>query len=184
MTAGASREDAVGMHCTKKPHRPPLAAILVVPLIAALVLTLFAWPSAKVGPRDLPVGVVGPPRSSSWPPASFEVHRYADEAAAREAIEDREIYGAFVHRGPKVLAASAASPAVAQMLTHAAEARPVEDVVPATPASNALGRLRAAARARRHPHRRPSAAMLGGGVLAPRRRCVVTGSVLTGLAAR
>ena len=41
---------------TKKPHRPPLAAILVVPLVAALVLTLFAWPAAKVGPRDLDVG--------------------------------------------------------------------------------------------------------------------------------
>ena len=33
--------------------------ILVVPLLAALVLTLFAWPAARVGPRDLPVGVVG-----------------------------------------------------------------------------------------------------------------------------
>ena len=63
------------MHST---HRPPLAAILVVPLIAALVLTLFAWPSAKVGPRDLPVGVVGAQPS---PPAGFEVHRYANEAA-------------------------------------------------------------------------------------------------------
>ena len=27
---------------------------------------------------------------------AFDVHRYADEAAAREAIEDREVYGAFV----------------------------------------------------------------------------------------
>ena len=38
-----------------------------------------------------------------------------------------------------MLVASAASPAVAQMLTHAADGRPVEDVVPAPPASNALG---------------------------------------------
>ena len=113
-------------------HRPPLAAILLVPVIAALVLTLFAWPSARVGPRDLPVGVVG----AQQLPGEFEVHRYANEAAAREAISEREVYGALA--GDKVLVASAASPAVAQMLTHAAGTRPVEDVVPAQPASNAL----------------------------------------------
>ena len=31
---------------------------------------------------------------------AFEVQRYTDAAAAREAIEDREIYGAFVLRLP------------------------------------------------------------------------------------
>ena len=56
-------------------HRPPLAAILVVPLIAALILILFAWPSAKVGPRDLPVGVVG---AQPFAAPGFEVHRYAE----------------------------------------------------------------------------------------------------------
>ena len=110
-------------------HRPPLAAILVVPLIAALVLTLFAWPSARVGPRELPVGVVG---AQALPAGSqFEVHRYASEAAAREAIEDREVYGALA--GDKVLVASAASPAVAQMLTHAAGAGPWRTSSPPSP---------------------------------------------------
>lgn len=112
-------------------HRPPLAAIFVVPLIAALVLTLFAWPAAKVGPRDLPVGVVG---SQPLAAEGFEVHRYATEAQAREAITEREIYGALA--GGKVLVASAASPVVAQLLGHG---KPVEDVVPAKKASNALG---------------------------------------------
>ena len=37
-----------------------------------------------------------------------------------------------------MLTASAASPAVAQMLTHGAEGAQVEDVVPATPAGNGL----------------------------------------------
>ena len=34
---------------------------------------------------------------------AFDVHRYADEAAARQAIEDREVYGACVARpaGPR-----------------------------------------------------------------------------------
>ena len=90
-------------------HRPPLAAILVVPLVAALVLTLFAWPSARIGPRDLPVGVAGPAGARlAAAGGAFDVHRYADEAAAREAIEEREVYGALA-RGPKVLIASAAS---------------------------------------------------------------------------
>ena len=129
-------------------HRPPLAAILVVPLVAALILILFAWPSAKVGPRDLPVGVVG---AQPFAAPGFEVHRYASEAAARDAIEDREVYGALT--GSKVLVASAASAPVAQMLTHAAEGRPVEDVVPAVPGLQRARRVRAAARARRRPHR-------------------------------
>jgi hypothetical protein len=128
---------------TKTPHKPPLAAILVVPLVAALVLALFAWPSARMGPRDLPVGVAGPAALEQRLAAAgerFDIHRYRGEAAARAAIEDREVYGAFVATpsGPKVLTASAASPAVAQMLTHGVEGAVVEDVVPAGPSSSAL----------------------------------------------
>ena len=39
------------------PHHPHRAAILAVPVVAALVLTLFAWPSARLETRDLPIGV-------------------------------------------------------------------------------------------------------------------------------
>ena len=130
-------------------HRPPAAAILVVPLVVALVLTLFAWPAAKLEPRDLPVGVAGPAAATApieerlaSREGAFELHRYDGEAAARDAIEDRDVYGAFVATpsGPKVLTASAGSPAVAQLLTHAAEdaGAPVEDVVQAGPQAPAL----------------------------------------------
>jgi hypothetical protein len=130
-------------------HRPPAAAVLVVPLVVALVLTLFAWPTAKLEPRDLPVGVAGPAAATApieerleAREGAFDLHRYAGEAAAREAIEDREVYGAFVATpaGPKVLTASAASPAVAQQLTHAADeaGAKVEDVVQAGPKAPAL----------------------------------------------
>jgi hypothetical protein len=123
------------MDATKK--RPPAAAILVIPLAVALILTLFAWPSAKLEPRDLPVGVAGAPAVEQRLKAqgdAFEVKSYRDEGAARAAIEDREVYGAFVGTpaGPKVLTATAASPAVAQTLNHAAAENPgatVEDVV-------------------------------------------------------
>ena len=110
-------------------HRPPLAAILLVPLAVALVLALFAWPSARLAPRDLPIGIVGPPAAAraidqrlAGREGAFEVHSYPNEVAARQAIEDREIYGAFVitATGAKVLTASAASQAVAQLLGRAA----------------------------------------------------------------
>jgi hypothetical protein len=137
----------------RHPHRrPPAAAILAIPFVTALVLSLFAWPSARLEPRDLPVGVAGAApaaaeieRRLAARDGAFELHRYADEDAARQAIEDREVYGAFVATpgGLKVLSASAASPPVAQLLSHAAgEAAPrravVEDVVPA-PRGAALG---------------------------------------------
>jgi hypothetical protein len=123
-------------------HPSPLAALVIVPLVVAVVLTLFAWPSAKLEPRDLPVGVAGPApavgqleQQLGANPDAFDVHRYADEAEARDAIEDREVYGAFVMTpdGPKVLSSSAGSPAVAQLLGHAAaeSGAPTEDVVPA-----------------------------------------------------
>ena len=130
-------------------HRPPAAAILVVPLVVALILTLFAWPTAKLEPRDLPVGVAGP-ATATGPieqqlearEGAFELHRYADEAAARSAIEDRDVYGAFVAtpQGLKVLTASAGSQAVAQQLTHAADeaGATVEDVVQAGPQATGL----------------------------------------------
>lgn len=126
-------------------HKVPLAALALIPVAVAVVLTLFAWPNARLAPRDLPIGVAGPGAAVAAErlaaqPGAFDVHRYADEAAARDAIADREVYGAFVLEpsGPKVLTASAASPAVAQLMNHAAAglsgsaaAVPVVDVVPA-----------------------------------------------------
>jgi hypothetical protein len=136
---------------TKTPsHRPPAAALLIIiPVVVALVLTLFAWPASRLEPRDVPVGVAGAAPAAAAiehelaaRDGAFETHRYADESAARAAIEDREIYGAFVATpsGPKVLTATAASAPVAQLLNHAAaEAEaPVEDVVSATSATGGL----------------------------------------------
>jgi hypothetical protein len=117
--------------------------LVIIPLVVAVVLTLFAWPASRLEPRDLPVGVAGAPAmEQQLAERGFEPHRYADEAAAREAIEDRDVYGAFIVTpdGPKVLTATAASAPVAQLLNHAAaEAKaPVEDVVSASPATGGL----------------------------------------------
>ncbi|MFI6660956.1 ABC transporter permease [Streptomyces sp. NPDC050523] len=105
-----------------------IAAAVLVPVLAALALWAFAWPAARTAPRDLPLGVAGPTaataqmeRQLARHPGAFEIHRYADEAAARDAIEDRTVYGAVVvtAQGPELLTASAASPVVAQLLQQA-----------------------------------------------------------------
>jgi len=132
-------------------NRKSPALLLVVPLAIALVAVLFAWPSARLEPRDLPVGVAGPPQATKPIEQSlraqngaFEIHRYADRAAAQQAIEDRDVYGAFVATpsGAEVLTASAASTTVAQLLTRAAPAQAhVEDVVKAPSTAPAVSSL-------------------------------------------
>ncbi|MFI8321403.1 ABC transporter permease [Streptomyces sp. NPDC085529] len=126
--------------------RKTLAVLLLVPALAALVLWTFAWPAARIAPRDLPVGVAGPAaaadgfaRELGRHEGAFDVHRYEDAAAARSAVENREVYGAVVvtPAGPELLTASAGSPVVAGLLREAVAGRaaaegrtvPVTDVV-------------------------------------------------------
>ncbi|MGW6538085.1 ABC transporter permease [Streptomyces sp. NPDC055051] len=135
--------------------RKTLAVLLLVPALAALALLTFAWPAARMAPRDLPVGVAGPAaaadgvaRELGRREGAFEIHRYEDAAAARSAIENREVYGAVVvtPSGPELLTASAGGPVVAGLLREAvtgpaaAEGRtvPVTDVV-ALPAGDPRG---------------------------------------------
>ncbi|MER6557267.1 ABC transporter permease [Streptomyces sp. NPDC001027] len=125
-----------------------IAVVLLVPAVAAMALWAFAWPAARTAPRDLPLGVAGPAAATAQleqrlarHEGAFEIHRYADEAAARDAIEDRTVYGAVVVTadGPELLTASAASPVVAQLLQRAVTQQATvdgarvrtEDVVPA-----------------------------------------------------
>ncbi|MBA2946934.1 ABC transporter permease [Streptomyces himalayensis] len=136
------------------PRRRIAAVVVLIPVVVALALWAFAWPAARTAPRDLPLGVAGPAaataplqRQLEQRDGAFEIHRYADEAAARGAIEDRTVYGAVVttEQGPKLLTASAASPLVAQLLQQAvAEQAPpgveVETVdVVAAPAADPRG---------------------------------------------
>ncbi|KOV94850.1 membrane protein [Streptomyces sp. NRRL B-1140] len=113
-------------------NRQVIAAVVLVPVLAALALWAFAWPASRIAPRDLPLGVAGPAtavtqvaRQLERHEGAFEIHRYADEAAARDAIGDRSVYGALVvtPQGPELLTASAAGPAVAQFLQQAVAQR-------------------------------------------------------------
>ncbi|MFD5984765.1 ABC transporter permease [Streptomyces cyaneofuscatus] len=140
------------------PNRRAVAVVLLIPLVVTLALWAFAWPAARIAPRDLPVGVAGAApaadqlgRQFEQREGAFEVHRFDDEATAREAIEDRVVYGAVVAgpEGPHVLTATAASPVVAQLLREAVTAAApegarvqVSDVVAAPsgdPRGSALG---------------------------------------------
>jgi hypothetical protein len=141
------------------PWRQLTIIAVLLPLMIVLAVLAFAWPAARIAPRGLPVGVVGTGAASERvlagldrnEPGGFDVRRYADQAAARAAIRDRDIYGAFVigagaardgggtagtgPGGVTVLEASAASPSVAQLLNTVGQrlgsSRPaVQDVVP------------------------------------------------------
>jgi hypothetical protein len=148
---------------TKDPQKPAdsaprnpgaLLAVVAVPVIFAITILTFAWPAARLKPRDLPLGLAGPAGATqpieqrlAQQGSAYDVHRYADEQQARSAIEDRDVYGAIVasSNGVKLLTASAASPTFAGMiersfatpqieaaLKSAGESPPqVEDVVPA-----------------------------------------------------
>ncbi|MEU9269210.1 ABC transporter permease [Streptomyces sp. NPDC048251] len=105
-----------------------IAVVLLVPTVAAVALWAFAWPAARTAPRDLPLGVAGPPAATAQlekqltrHEGAFEIHHYADATAARDAVEDRTVYGAVVvtAEGSELLTASAASPLVAQLLQQA-----------------------------------------------------------------
>ena len=108
------------------PWRRLIIISVLLPLMIALAVVAFAWPAARMAPRDLPVGIVGTGLASQQvlrgltrgDPGGFDVQLYVDQASARTALEDRDIYGAFAvtPRGLTVLEASAASPTVAQLL--------------------------------------------------------------------
>ncbi|MFB4298230.1 hypothetical protein [Actinomadura sp. NTSP31] len=122
-------------------------------LLQIVMIIPFAWPSAHLAPRRLPVVVAGPAagavaeRLADARPGAFAITTRPDEASARRALTDRDAYGAIIATpsGTRVLTASAASPAVAQQLDAlaqqfapkrdaAANAMPaVQDVVAADP---------------------------------------------------
>ncbi|MER5595783.1 ABC transporter permease [Streptomyces sp. NPDC002265] len=104
------------------------AAVVTValPLVISLAVMAYAWPASRIAPRDLPVGIVGTSTASQHAiealahskPGGFDFRLYPDEASARSAIENRDVYGAFVVTPASltVLKASAASVTVAQLL--------------------------------------------------------------------
>lgn len=113
-------------------HAPrPLVAVpllvIGVTVVLAGILLAFALPAIKASPHQVPIGVTGPAAATGQVraaldakvPDAFAVSTYSSAAELREAIQDRHIYGgiALGQARPQLLTASAASPAVAQLLT-------------------------------------------------------------------
>ncbi|MFJ8508531.1 hypothetical protein [Streptomyces avermitilis] len=80
-------------------------------------LVTVARPAARTARRDLPLGVADPAaatghtrRQRERHVGAFEADRHPDGAAAREAVEDRTVYGAAIvtpHPGPAAASGSA-----------------------------------------------------------------------------
>ena len=114
----------------RSPIQVILAASIVVPLLVSTLLYIFAWPGHNTRPNGLPVGFVTNSTLESRLPRllnqiqenGFDARFYPDEAAARSAIQKREIYGALLIDPTRpedytLLTASAGSPTVAGLLT-------------------------------------------------------------------
>jgi hypothetical protein len=85
--------------------RPQWFRLLVttvgLPLIIALAILAFAWPAARIAPRDAPVGIVGASEAAevtaghlrAADPGAFKFRLYPDTASAVHAIHQREVAG-------------------------------------------------------------------------------------------
>ena len=133
-------------------HEPPAAIratgiIVVLTVVLAIVAIAFALPAARSKPHDVPIGAAGPMAAGSEPgtpplgrgvadileqhaPGAFRITYYPGEAALRDAIRNRDVYGGIsfgaghnvagqaTPEGRTLLIATGGSPMVAQMLTQ------------------------------------------------------------------
>lgn len=125
----ASTEDAP-RHPVRERGRAghAIAAVSVIGLVQVCLVLVFAWAASRSAPHDLPIVVAGPTQAvqgveqglAQGDPGAFDVSVVADEAAARNAVLDRDAYAAIVlaPAGATLYTASAAAPAVAQSLAQ------------------------------------------------------------------
>ncbi|MEU5157401.1 hypothetical protein [Glycomyces sp. NPDC021274] len=100
-------------------------------LIVGILTLAFAWPSAGMGPNEVPIAVIGPDEAADQvqsqldeaQPDGFDVTAVADPAEAETLIKEREVYAALAITPESVdlYTASAASPTVARLVTGIAE---------------------------------------------------------------
>ncbi len=142
-------------HHAATAHEPPAALratgiVGVLAVVIAIVAIAFALPAARSKPHDIPIGAAGPQVASGQvadmleqnAPGAFEVTYYPGEAALRDAIRNRDVYGgiSFGPDGRTLMIATGASPTVAQLLSqvgsgiaqHTGVQLRTEDVAPPT----------------------------------------------------
>jgi hypothetical protein len=100
-----------------------VVALGVVLLVQALFVTSYVGALHSPQPHNVPFGVTGSPKLAAVVGTKFSLRTktYADESAARRAIDERNIYGALITdpSGTTLLIAPAASNGVATALTTA-----------------------------------------------------------------
>lgn len=117
-------------------HQPPAAIratgiVVVLTVVLAIVALAFALPAVNTAPHNVPIGAAGPQAASGQveailtqrAPGAFDITYYPGEAALRDAIRTRDVYGgiAFGPDGRTLMIATGASPVVAQVLTQVAD---------------------------------------------------------------
>lgn len=143
-------------HHASPMHDPPAAIratgiVVALTVVIAIVALAFALPAVHTAPHGVPIGAAGPQAASGQveailqqrAPGAFDITYYPGEAALRDAIRSRDVYGgmAFGADGRTLMIATGGSPAVAQLLTQLADgiARhtgaqvQIEDLAPPTP---------------------------------------------------
>jgi hypothetical protein len=130
-------------HHASPVHEPPAAIratgiIVVLTVVLAILAIAFALPAARSKPHDVPIGAAGLQAASGQiadmlephAPGAFAITYYPGEAALRDAIRNRDVYGGIsfgarpdvagqaAPEGPALLIATGGSPMVAQMLTQ------------------------------------------------------------------
>jgi hypothetical protein len=118
-------------------------AVVVGIVLIGLFVFFFVTPAHDPKPNGLPVVVVGPPATTdpltqTLEDRDFDVERAESAEEARDEIEDRDVYGAFVLAPPErqALVATAASVPVAELIEGIARSAGigmVEDVKPIDP---------------------------------------------------
>ena len=121
---------AVTMHThhASPVHEPPAAIratgiIVVLTVALAVVAIAFALPAVRSRPHDVPIEAASgriADMLEQHAPGAFDITYYPGEAALREAIRNRDVYGgvSFGPDGRALLVATGGSPMVAQMLSQ------------------------------------------------------------------
>jgi hypothetical protein len=141
---------------------------VALPIAITLAVMAFAWPAGRISPRDVPVGIVGTGSASQravegltrQKPGAFDFRLYPDQQAARWAIRNRDVYGAFAVSGSSitVLKASAASTSVAQLLTDVGQQLADKASQQMAARQKAAGQKAGGARSRARAHKQAAAA--------------------------
>jgi len=122
-------------HHASPSHEPPAAVraagiVVVLTVVLAILAIAFALPAARSKPHDIPIGAAGPQAANGQvadileqhAPGAFAITYYPGEAALRDAIRNRDVYGGISFGdgpdGRRLLIATGGSPMVAQMLTQ------------------------------------------------------------------